>query len=76
MKYGHVTGTKRERTGSSKWYTAQEEEHIRKIEAEWSATQDKHETPHAAPASGATQCPEQHFDHDRLHSGNAHKQGS
>lgn len=39
MKYGHVTGTKRERTGSSDWYKELEEATIRKIEAEWQAQQ-------------------------------------
>ena len=39
MKRGHVTGTKREKQGSQDWYKAIEEEHIRKIEAEWQAQQ-------------------------------------
>jgi hypothetical protein len=37
MKMGHVTGTKREKKGSQDWYKAIEEEHIRRIEAEWAA---------------------------------------
>lgn len=37
MKYGHVTGTKRERTGASDWYRQIEEEHIRRIETQWQA---------------------------------------
>lgn len=40
MKYGHVTGTKRERRGASDWYKAIEEEHIRRIEAEWYAKEE------------------------------------
>ena len=35
MSRGHVTGHKKERKGSSDWYKAIEEEHIRRIEAEW-----------------------------------------
>ena len=35
MKDGHVTGTKRERTGASDWYKQLEEANIRRIEAEW-----------------------------------------
>lgn len=37
MKYGHVTGTKRERKGASNWYREIEEENIRRIEAAWAA---------------------------------------
>ena len=39
MKRGHVTGTKAERQGASDWYKKIEEEHIRRIEAEWHAKQ-------------------------------------
>jgi hypothetical protein len=39
MKRGHVTGTKRERTGASDWYKAIEAANIQKIEAEWQAKQ-------------------------------------
>jgi hypothetical protein len=39
MKRGHVTGTKHERQGASDWYKQLEEEHIRRIEAEWQAQQ-------------------------------------
>ena len=39
MKRGHVTGTKRERTGASDWYKAIEEEQIRRIEEEWQLKQ-------------------------------------
>ena len=39
MKRGHVVGTKKERKGASEWYKAIEEEHIRRIEAEWQARQ-------------------------------------
>lgn len=39
MKRGHVTGSKRERTGASDWYKQMEEANIRKIEAEWQARQ-------------------------------------
>ena len=39
MKRGHVTGHKKERKGSTDWYKAIEEEHIRRIEAEWQARQ-------------------------------------
>lgn len=39
MKRGHVTGTKRERTGSSDWYKAIEEEQIQRIEQEWQLKQ-------------------------------------
>jgi hypothetical protein len=39
MKRGHVKGTKRERKGASDWYRACEEEHIRRVEAEWQAKQ-------------------------------------
>lgn len=35
MKYGHVTGHKRERKDPSNWYRRIEEEHIRRIEREW-----------------------------------------
>jgi hypothetical protein len=41
MKRGHVTGTKREKKGSTDWYKQIEEEHIRKIEAEWQKQQGK-----------------------------------
>ena len=33
MQRGHVTGTKRERTGASDWYKAIEAEHLKRIEA-------------------------------------------
>ena len=39
MKRGHVTGTKKERQGSTDWYRKIEEEHIRRIKAEWQAKQ-------------------------------------
>ena len=39
MKRGHVTGTKRERTGASDWYKAIEAEHIQRIEQEWQLKQ-------------------------------------
>jgi len=39
MKRGHVTGTKKEKRGSTDWFRKIEEEHIRKIEAEWQARQ-------------------------------------
>ena len=39
MKRGHVIGTKRERKGAGDWYKQIEEATIRKIEAEWQATQ-------------------------------------
>jgi hypothetical protein len=39
MKRGHVTGHKRECKGASDWYKHIEEEHIRRIEAEWQAKQ-------------------------------------
>ena len=39
MKRGHVTGTKRERKGSSDWYKQIKEANIRRIEAEWQAKQ-------------------------------------
>jgi hypothetical protein len=39
MKYGHVTGEKKERKGATDWYKHIEEENIRKIEAEWQARQ-------------------------------------
>jgi len=39
MKRGHVTGHKKERKGSTNWYKTIEEEHIRRIEAEWQARQ-------------------------------------
>ena len=39
MKHGHVTGTKKEKRGSTDWFRKIEEEHIRKIEAEWQARQ-------------------------------------
>ncbi len=39
MKYGHVTGTKREKKGSTDWYKAIEAEHLKRIEAEWQAKQ-------------------------------------
>jgi hypothetical protein len=34
---GKVTGEKKERQGSTAWYREHEEEHIRKVEAEWAA---------------------------------------
>jgi hypothetical protein len=37
MKWGHVTGHKRERKGSSDWYREIEEEECRRVEAEWAA---------------------------------------
>ena len=39
MKRGHVVGTKRERQGAGDWYKAIEDEHLKRIEAEWQATQ-------------------------------------
>ena len=39
MKRGHVTGHKKEKRGSTDWYKQIEEEHIRRIEAEWQAKQ-------------------------------------
>ena len=39
MKYGHVTGRKVEKTGSTDWYKAIEAEHIAKIEQEWQLKQ-------------------------------------
>jgi len=39
MKRGHVTGSKRERTGAGDWYKELEEATIRRIEAEWQAKQ-------------------------------------
>jgi hypothetical protein len=39
MKHGHVTGHKKERRGASDWYREIEGENIRRIEAEWQATQ-------------------------------------
>lgn len=39
MKRGHVTGSKRERTGASDWYKQIEEAAIRKVEAQWQAKQ-------------------------------------
>jgi hypothetical protein len=39
MKHGHVTGTKKERQGSTDWYREIEEENIRKVEADWQAKQ-------------------------------------
>ena len=41
MKRGNVTGHKRERKGASNWYKSIEEEHIRKIEAEWQAREQQ-----------------------------------
>jgi hypothetical protein len=41
MKWGHVTGHKRERKGASDWYKPIEEENIRRIEAEWQARQQQ-----------------------------------
>jgi hypothetical protein len=39
MKWGHVTGHKKERKGSQDWYKALEEENIRRIEGEWQVKQ-------------------------------------
>jgi hypothetical protein len=39
MQHGHVTGTKRERTGASDWYRQIAEENIRRIAAEWQGKQ-------------------------------------
>jgi len=39
MSRGHVTGHKQECKYSQDWYTAIEEAHIRRIEAEWKARQ-------------------------------------
>jgi hypothetical protein len=39
VKHGHVTGTKKERKGSTNWYRKIEEDNIRRIEAEWQAKQ-------------------------------------
>ena len=41
MKYGHVTGKKKERKGATDWYKQIEEENIRRIEAEWEAKQQQ-----------------------------------
>jgi hypothetical protein len=41
MKKGHVTGHKREKKGLQDWYRQIQEEHLRKIEAEWKAKQGK-----------------------------------
>jgi len=35
MKYGHVTGTKRERKGSTDWYKAIEAANLARIEEAW-----------------------------------------
>ena len=34
-KYGHVTGTKREKPGASTWYQAIEEATLREVERRW-----------------------------------------
>ena len=39
MKWGHVTGHKKERKPRNPWWAAEEEEAIRKVEAEWQARQ-------------------------------------
>jgi hypothetical protein len=39
MKIGHVTGRKVEKKGSTDWYKAIEEEHIRRIEQAWQLKQ-------------------------------------
>jgi hypothetical protein len=39
MRKGHCKGTKKERKGASDWYRQQEEDNIRRIEAEWQAKQ-------------------------------------
>ena len=39
MQRGHCTGHKQERKDASDWYKKIEEEHIRRIEAEWQARQ-------------------------------------
>jgi len=41
MKRGHITGHKKERKGRTDWYKQIEEEHIRRIEAEWQARQQQ-----------------------------------
>lgn len=38
-KFGHVTGHKRERKPAQPWWAEEEEENIRRIEAEWQARQ-------------------------------------
>lgn len=50
MKYGHVTGTKKERKGASDWYKQIEEENIARITAEWAA---KEEAAYLAPLVAA-----------------------
>ena len=40
MKHGHVTGHKKERKGSQDWYSAIQEEHLKRIEAEWQAKEE------------------------------------
>jgi hypothetical protein len=40
MKHGHVTGTKKERTGAGDWYREIEAENIRRMETEWQAKQE------------------------------------
>ena len=39
MKYGHVTGTKREKRGSTDWYKSIEQANIDRITKEWTAKQ-------------------------------------
>jgi hypothetical protein len=48
MKYGHVTGHKKERKGASDWYREVEEANIRKIEAEWALQQAQQQEKQAA----------------------------
>ena len=39
MRRGHVTGHKKEKQDSQRWYDAIQEEHLKRIEAEWAAKQ-------------------------------------
>ena len=39
VKRGHVTGHKRERKNSQRWYDAIQDEHLKRIEAEIAAKQ-------------------------------------
>ena len=41
MKHGHVTGTKKERTGAGDWYREIEAENIHRMETEWQAKQEE-----------------------------------
>lgn len=37
MRYGHVTGHKKEKPGSTDWYQRHFEKHLARIEAAWAA---------------------------------------